>query len=125
MEPTFHTGDLVVTRNAGDYKVGDVIVYTVSEGQREGLRVIHRVTDVAPDGTMTTLGDNNATVDSWKVRPGDVSGRQWLFVPGGQRFLTLMRPMGALIAALGLVSFLRKRPAQRTAAQPEMAPLTP
>jgi signal peptidase I len=115
MEPTFHTGDLVITRQESRYRTGDVIVYRIATGPQEGLRVIHRVSDVQADGTMTTHGDNNQSVDSWIVAPQDVSGRQWIMIPNGQRIIGLFRPLGACVAVLAVLSFFRRKPAKRSA----------
>ncbi|MFB9618673.1 signal peptidase I [Brooklawnia cerclae] len=91
MEPTYRTGDLVVTVRAPSYHVGDVVSYKVPEGQPgAGGRVIHRVVSVdASSGTevYTTKGDNNSSADEWRFGADDVLGRAVLRVPSAGRLL--------------------------------------
>lgn len=63
MEPTMHTGDIVVTRHvsADSLKVGDVIRF-----RQNGRDVIHRVINIdRSNGSLifTTQGDNNSAKD--------------------------------------------------------------
>ncbi|HLP22851.1 MAG TPA: signal peptidase I [Microbacteriaceae bacterium] len=123
MEPTLHDGDYVFARHTAQVNVGDVIVYQVDDGNVHG-RVIHRVVDVAPDGSITTQGDNRATEDPWTVTPDSVIGTYVLRIPGLGGVLTWSRGspvlVGALAAALVALAFvpLRRRrfaPAMREA----------
>src|ERR1051325_2200414 len=44
MQPSFHDGDLVITRSHSRYHVGEVIAYRVPDGDPgAGLHVIHRI----------------------------------------------------------------------------------
>lgn len=82
MEPTYHTGDLVVTARQPGYAVGDVVSYRVPAGQPgSGGRVIHRIVSIE-DGVIHTLGDNNADVDPWVFTATDIAGRAVLRIPG-------------------------------------------
>jgi signal peptidase len=63
MVPTFSQGDILIiqgTRNPQDYggmlHVGDVIVYSV-EGR--SVPIVHRITQINPDGSYQTQGDAN------------------------------------------------------------------
>lgn len=91
MEPTYVTGDLVVTWRQADYAPGDVISYTVPADQPgAGGHVIHRIVTAEPGtgGTVyTTLGDNNPAADQWDITAADVTGSAILHVPGLGRFL--------------------------------------
>lgn len=82
MEPTYHTGDLIVTLRQPGYAVGDVITYLVPEGQPgAGGRAIHRIAEL--DGaSFTTRGDNNTADDPWRVTASDVTGRAVYQLPG-------------------------------------------
>lgn len=83
MEPTYSTGDVVLTLRLGDYRPGDVISYTVPDGQAgAGGHVIHRVESVQADGTYITIGDNNDAADQWVISDDDVTGRAIVAVPG-------------------------------------------
>ncbi|WP_421732298.1 signal peptidase I [Cellulomonas sp.] len=77
MEPTFHTGDLVVTRCTSP-SVGDVIVYQPHE--LDGPRIIHRVIGGDASG-WEIQGDNNDWVDPFSPTGDEVLGVQWFSVP--------------------------------------------
>jgi signal peptidase len=121
MEPTFHTGDLIVVWPRGGYDTGDVAPYRVPEGEPgEGGLVIHRV--VGGDGTdgYVMQGDNNPTPDIWMPTDDDVIGRQVLAVPKVGEVLAWIRQPGVLAAvAAGLVTMLILWPTSkdRTAAR--------
>lgn len=111
MEPTYYTGDLVVTWRQADYQPGDVVSYTVPDGQPgEGGHVIHRVvTAEQVDGELvyTTLGDNNPTADQWLLTADDITGTAIFSVPGLGRYLgptvlpiLLAAVIGAIVSVL-------------------------
>jgi hypothetical protein len=52
----FSVGDMLFVVNDGDYKVGDVIVYSVPG---EKVPIVHRIVKINEDGTFQTKGDNN------------------------------------------------------------------
>lgn len=52
----FFVGDMPIVQGAGEYNVGDVIVYSVP-GQ--SYPIIHRIIKMNDDGTYQTKGDNN------------------------------------------------------------------
>ena len=127
MEPLLHTGDLVITKGASTYAVGDLIAFHVPAGQTgAGSVVIHRI--VGGDGAsgFVVKGDNKATPDTWQPKASDVIGRSWIALPGsGDVLLTLRRPIvvGALAAGVFAFWYLmsdvgvpRRRRKQRAAA---------
>lgn len=85
MEPTYTTGDLVVTVRQSCYLAGDIVAYQVPAGQPgAGGHVIHRIASVAPAGAqqvLTTKGDNNPTADVWHPATSDVLGRALIRLP--------------------------------------------
>lgn len=94
MEPTFSAGDLVVTREALEYRVGDVAAYRHPE---VGL-VVHRI--IGREGERFVFqGDNNDFTDGYQPLPGEMAGRLWFHVPKvGSWLLGLRHPLP--IAAL-------------------------
>jgi signal peptidase I len=76
MEPTFHTGDVVLTWKQPDYQSGEVVVYPVPDGPGAGLNVVHRVIGFRPDGTLITKGDNNHSPDPWHPTQASVLGSE-------------------------------------------------
>jgi signal peptidase len=104
MDPTFHTGDLVLAWPADDYAVGDVTPYRVPADQPgAGGLVIHRI--VGGDATtgFVMQGDNNPAPDIWTPVPDDIIGRQVLLVPRiGELMAWVRQPavLAALVAGL-------------------------
>jgi signal peptidase I len=109
MEPVMHTGDMVLLYDTAPYDVGDVIAYRVPEGGN----VIHRVTDVEPDGGYVTIGDNRTTLDPWRPTDGDVLGRQVALLPQAATHLARAAEPFALAVLAGgttLLLLLRRPP---------------
>ncbi|MFN8125722.1 MAG: signal peptidase I [Candidatus Nanopelagicales bacterium] len=108
MEPTYYTGDLVVTHKDDDaaYQVGDIVVYDVNyEGI--GGRVVHRISEVAPGGTFTTRGDNNPYPDPWPVAPGDILGKVSMHVPYAGHVIAFARsPIALILLSGGIVTWI-------------------
>jgi signal peptidase len=80
MEPTYHTGDLVITKDVDTDSliVGDVIVFSV--GSRN---VVHRIIEVRVTDTsrvFITQGDNNDVPDD-EVHPATVIGKVNVVIP--------------------------------------------
>lgn len=100
MEPGIRTGDLVVTRPAGEYRPGDVVAYR--SDALHGSVVLHRVVGESPRG-LQTRGDANSWTDPDPPRPAQVMGRMWLHVPGGGRVLAhFTNPVVVVLLLLGL-----------------------
>lgn len=78
MEPTYHTGDLVVSR-CGEPRVGDVVVYQPSE--LGGGRIIHRIVDGDGEQGWVLQGDNNAWLDPFSPTDAEVLGVATVHVP--------------------------------------------
>ena len=102
MEPTYHSGDLLLTRRH-TYQVGEVVVYEVPADQPgAGHRVVHRL--IGGDGRTgwRTQGDNNSTPDIWTPRDSDVIGCVFLHVPKvGLLIMQLRNPLTwAVVGAL-------------------------
>lgn len=103
MEPTFHTGDVVVLRRSSTYRKGEVIAYKVpAGGPGAGLIVIHRVVGGNAREGYLVQGDNKQFKDPWRPRPNDVVGRELAMVPKAGLAIGYVRsPLGfALVAAL-------------------------
>lgn len=100
MEPQLERGDLVVTRERGDYRVGDVVAYR--SGQL-GRLVVHRI--VAIQGNRYTFkGDANDFVDSERPTRGQLVGALWLSVPVAGDVLQWIRvPRNAAILTAAIV----------------------
>jgi signal peptidase I len=111
MEPTYHDGDLVITRRLPSYHVGDIVAYAIPAGDvGGGLTVIHRIVGGSPEMGFTTKGDNNAGTDPWQPSLGQIQGRTSLVLPRAGAILFFLRspiPLAALAAsiAVGMVVY--------------------
>ncbi|CUR54683.1 Signal peptidase I [metagenome] len=85
MEPAMPPGTLVVAKPVDPEKigVGTVVTYQLKSG--EPTVVTHRVTQVGITSTgqyrLTTQGDANNTPDEKLVRPVQIRGERWYYVP--------------------------------------------
>jgi signal peptidase len=130
MEPTYHSGDLVVVKAAEAYSIGEIVAYRVPAGEiGAGHLVIHRI--IGGDGQVGFLlrGDNNPSVDPWMPRAGDVAGASWAVLPGVGRLLsTIHQPAvaGALaVAALAIGASLRWPGRKKPFVPPRSVPTSP
>lgn len=103
MEPIYDSGDLVLTRAAAGYGVGDIVAYRLPEGEvGAGEIVIHRVV-AERDGRFVLQGDNNPDIDPWLADPRDVVGEAWIHLPVAGRLLAIAHDpvvLGALAASV-------------------------
>jgi signal peptidase len=117
MEPTYYTGDLVVSR-CGIPRVGDVVVYTPPDLERG--RIIHRVVAGDAEGGWVIQGDNNDFLDPWRPHAADVLGIARVHVPGLGRVASILLDPWAwlsLVVVAGGV-LLWPNPADREAPVP-------
>lgn len=107
MQPTLHSGDLVIARRARRYRVGDVIAYRVPEpAVGAGTLIIHRIVRGSARTGFVTRGDNRSGSDPWRPTPQQIVGKTWIDLPRLGLVLALLR-MRFLIAAFGaLAAFL-------------------
>jgi signal peptidase I len=83
MEPTVMTGSVAfVDSHDKNVEVGDIIQYRLSDGQGDEVKVLHRVVDVNPDGTLVTKGDNNEAADISSVDLSQINGTYRGNIPG-------------------------------------------
>ncbi len=85
MEPTLHTGDVVVVKEISplDVKIGDVVSFR--DPDDETRIVTHRVRSIqVEEGTVrfVTKGDSNTGVEHWKVTADGTIGRVGYRVQG-------------------------------------------
>jgi signal peptidase len=103
MEPTYDSNDIVVTRDAGDVRIGEVVVFAVPEGPAEGMLVIHRVLEVDNEGFFITQGDNRGTPDQWLLTEDDIVGQPVAHIPRGGMFLDLLRNIWVIAGLIGFI----------------------
>jgi signal peptidase len=106
MNPTYHSGDLVIVHRAVSYHVGDIVAYKVPQGDvGAGLTVIHRIVGGSSTTGFVTKGDNNPVADDWHPTGADIEGLSWLVMPqmgGVFVFLHDPLPLASLAAAIAV-----------------------
>ncbi|MGB8213415.1 MAG: signal peptidase I [Anaerolineales bacterium] len=102
MLPNFHTGDLVLVRQASAYQVGDVVIY---HDPLMNADIIHRI--IGQQGDHFVLkGDNNTWDDATLPTSADILGKLWIHLPKfGTAVLWLQEPVHMALAA-GLIGGL-------------------
>ncbi len=116
MEPEISAGDLLIVREEGEYKVGDVVVY-----QNGNTPVVHRILDISGE-MVTTKGDANNTTDA-PFHIDRIKGRVALAIPVlGSLFWALKSPVALvmmLVTAILLIELSVRREKARKRAEQE------
>lgn len=101
MEPKFHGGDLVITREMDGYAAGDVAAYR----HPEIGPVIHRI--VERDGERFVFkGDNNSWLDSYRPESSEFIGAAWIQVPSIGGLVGRMRGPGSMAVLAGIMGVI-------------------
>ena len=76
----FAVGDMPVIKGDEEYKVGDIIVYSVPGSEAP---IIHRIIKINPDGSYQTKGDNNSSQLPYetKVTKEQIHGKVLFVIP--------------------------------------------
>lgn len=103
MEPSLHTDDLVIVREAPTYQKGDVAAYRTETVDKVFL---HRIVGTE-GGRFLFKGDNNDFIDSEHPGPDQILGKKWLVIPqGGKAIEWLAQPMNAALVTGAVVLVL-------------------
>ena len=93
MEPELNVHDLVIIREAEEYKIGDIVVY-----QNNGMLVIHRI--VAMEGEVVcTKGDANNAEDL-PIALSSIKGKLIFTIPGVGALIQMIKTAPATILIL-------------------------
>jgi len=125
MQPTHYTGDMVIGWRTSDYQPGDIVVYTIPEGQQgEGYQIIHRLRSVDADGAWTVRGDNRSAPDPWHPTGRDILGEEIFAIDGAGNGLKFLPIVLALVAGVFVTIGLwpRKRRLHRRSPGEELPP---
>lgn len=102
MLPHFKANGLVITRRESEYHVGEVVAY---HNRQLGEVVMHRI--VAMDGNRYVFkGDNNSFKDQYHATRADLIGEEWIYWPGGGRYLNMLRNPATFAIAIVVVTLL-------------------
>lgn len=77
MVPTYYKGDMIIVQGEENVKVGDVIVFDVSD---RTYPIIHRIYSIE-NNQIRTKGDNNQYVDPWITTQEKIHGKAVLKIP--------------------------------------------
>jgi signal peptidase I len=98
MEPSIHTGSIVVVKPLAEYKVGDVI--TFGEISKTKIPITHRIYEIK-DNKFITKGDANDSPDMKEVLPREVVGKVLFSVPWvGHVVSAAQKPIGFAIVII-------------------------
>lgn len=100
MEPNYHTGDLILVRQADLYEIGDVVAYHDPEMR---ANIIHRIIAIDSDN-YTIQGDNNSWIDGHRPTKREILGKLWIYLPkAGSTALWFRQPfhMAIMLGMLG------------------------
>ena len=97
MEPVYHTGDLVIVRNADLYSVGDIVTYW---DPLLGRYVIHRIISQTLD-RFILKGDHNTWFDSYQPTTQEIIGKAWLYLPSVGKFVVWIRNPWIITLVIG------------------------
>jgi len=108
MEPTLYGGDLALVRRQTEYAIGDVVAFSVPEGEPgSGAIVIHRIAGGSEEDGYLMQGDNKDSQDPWRPRSEDILGQMWFQVPKAGRLIDALRaPLLLSLAATILSVYL-------------------
>ena len=103
MSGTLEIGDMIVIKDTGEYKIGDIVTY-LHEGEK--IPTTHRIINYSGDN-FVTKGDFNNTKDTVDVRPDEILGEVVMIIPDVGIFAEWVRIDGwiyivAVLAILGL-----------------------
>lgn len=109
MEPSIHTGSVVVVKPAQDYKIGDVI--TFGKISKNTVPITHRIYDIkieASQPVYITKGDANNSTDTNQVQKNSIVGKVLFSVPwAGYAVEFAKKPLGfaliIIIPALAII----------------------
>lgn len=101
MADTINTDDMIITRRADKYNVGDIIMFN------SGTSVVtHRIADIV-NGEYITKGDANNASDPDPVNISDIKGKVEVIIPeAGKLIYFFTTPAGMLIMVLALFLIL-------------------
>jgi signal peptidase len=99
MEPTIHTGSVVIIKPSSQYKINDVVIF--GKDTKTEIPTTHRIiSSRAVEGVMLfiTKGDANEDPDSKEIRQSDIHGKILFSVPFMGYVIDFVRkPMGIVL----------------------------
>lgn len=99
MEPTIHTGSVVLVKPAGDYKIGEIITFgPYTKTKAPTTHRIYEIKVVEGNPVYITKGDANNAPDQREIQKKDVLGKVLLSVPfAGYALNFAKKPVGFML----------------------------
>src|SRR5450759_5028576 len=85
MNPSIHSGDLVIVRERSSYPIRAVVAYRDTLAKQN---VLHRIIAIK-GGRYTFKGDNNPGSDAFQSSKAQLIGEKWIQIPYAGRALEL------------------------------------
>ena len=107
MQPTLHSGDLVIAFEHESYSVGDVVVYRVPGAEAgAGTNIVHRIVGGNPRTGFLVKGDSREGPDNWKPTAKEILGEMEVSVPSAGSGLVFLRTPAGMALLAGLTTLL-------------------
>jgi signal peptidase len=91
MNPTYTSGDTVISMRQANYAVGDIIVYHPADLCPK-CNVVHRIIGGNAQAGWITQGDNNPSYDQWRPKGSMILGHVILHIPTANASRILFSP---------------------------------
>ncbi len=108
MSGTIEIGDMILIKDTGDYKIGDIVTFLPEDDK---VPTTHRIIFCNDDGTFVTKGDSNNTKDLEPVSKDEILGEVIKVYPKVGFFGSWVREEGwiyivALLLIVGIGGFV-------------------
>ena len=103
MSGTIEEGDLIIIKNTGDYKVGEIVTF-FQDG--DTIPTTHRIIGVDDEGLWITRGDANNSKDSRSISSDEIIGEWVMTIPYVGTFIDWAVEGGGLIYIIGIFLIL-------------------
>ena len=99
MSGTIEEGDLIIIKDTGDYKIGDIVTF-FQDG--DTIPTTHRIYNIDEDGLWVTRGDANNSYDKRSISSDEIIGEVVLVIPYVGTFIDWAVEGGGLIYIIGI-----------------------
>lgn len=103
MSGTIEEGDLIIIKDTGDYKIGDIVTF-FQDG--DDIPTTHRIYNIDEEGKWVTRGDANNSFDKRSITSDEIIGEVVLVIPYVGTFIDWAVEGGGLIYIIGIFLIL-------------------
>lgn len=123
MSGTMEIGDMIIIKNTGDYKIGDIVTF-MPEGAT--IPTTHRIINYSENGEFVTKGDANNVKDTDNATKEQIIGEVVLHLPQLGQFASWVKQEGwiyiiSVLVIIMLGSFILKNSNSEQELQSETA----